>query len=462
MGGRFVEVDEPRRYFVFFVLFVVASSRICDPFAMKVLLVGGGGREHALAWKLLNDDPSLDLTCAPGNAGIAEICDCIPLKATDINGLAAFAERADIDLTIVGPEAPLEAGIVDRFTQNGRKIFGPTQAAARIETSKAFAKALMTEASIPTGRATLHSDIDEAKEAVGRVGAPIVVKASGLAAGKGVVVAQSTEEAERAIEMILGDRVFGNAGAEVLIEEFMSGEELSVFALTDGENVVTMLPAQDHKRLLDGDLGPNTGGMGAYAPVAAATPELIADVTERILLPTLAALRRAGSPFKGLLYAGLMLTTNGPRVIEFNCRFGDPETEAILPLMKSSLLQLLHEIGSGGSIRGVDSIEWHPAHAVTTVVAAAGYPDSPRTGDPVRLPAPPKGIYVFHAGTKRDGESRETLAAGGRVLAITGVAPKLAEAAACSREYAERVTLEGKQMRRDIGWRELERNAGAA
>ena len=429
---------------------------------MKVLLVGGGGREHAIAWKLLTDDPSLELICAPGNAGIAEICDCIPLKAIDINGLAAFAERADIDLTIVGPEAPLEAGIVDLFTQNGRKIFGPTQAAARVETSKAFAKALMTAAGIPTARATLHSDIDRAKEAVGRYGAPIVVKASGLAAGKGVVVAQSTEEAERAIEMMLGDRVFGAAGAEVLIEEFMSGEELSVFALTDGQDVVTMLPAQDHKRLLDGDLGPNTGGMGAYAPVAAATAGLIGEVTERILLPTLAALSGAGSPFKGLLYAGLMLTDDGPRVIEFNCRFGDPETEAILPLMKSSLLELLHRIAIGDSIRDANRIVWHPAHAVTTVVAAAGYPDSPRIGDAVRLPAPPEGIHVFHAGTKRDGESRETLAAGGRVVAITGVAPLLAEAAACSREYAERVTLEGKQMRRDIGWRELERNAGAA
>lgn len=429
---------------------------------MKLLLVGSGGREHALAWKLLDDDPSLELICAPGNAGIAELCDCIPLKATDINGLAAFAERADIDLTVVGPEAPLEAGIVDLFTQNGRKIFGPTQAAARIETSKAFAKALMISAGIPTARATLHSDIDHAKEAVGRYGAPIVVKASGLAAGKGVVVAQSTEEAERAIEMILGDRVFGDAGAEVLIEEFMSGEELSIFALTDGENVVTMLPAQDHKRLLDGDLGPNTGGMGAYAPVGPATPHLIGEVTDRIFLPTLGALREGGSPFKGLLYAGLMLTSDGPRVIEFNCRFGDPETEAILPLMKSSLLGLLHQIASGDSIRDTDAIDWLSAHAVTTVVAAAGYPDSPRLGDPVRLPAPPKGIHVFHAGTKRDGESRETLAAGGRVVAITGVAPQLAEAAACSRQYAERVTLEGKQMRRDIGWRELERNAGAA
>jgi len=427
-----------------------------------VLLVGGGGREHALAWKLLSDDPSLELICAPGNAGIAELCDCIPLKATDINGLAAFAERADIDFTIVGPEAPLEAGIVDLFTQNRRKIFGPTQAAARIETSKAFAKALMIDAGIPTARATLHSDIDEAKEAVRLKGAPVVIKASGLAAGKGVVVAQSTEEAERAIEMILGDRVFGDAGAEVLIEEFMSGEELSIFAITDGENVVTMLPAQDHKRLLDGDLGPNTGGMGAYAPVSAASPGLVEQVNERILLPTLAALRGAGSPFKGLLYAGLMLTPDGPCVVEFNCRFGDPETEAIVPLMKSSLLELVQRVASGDSIRNADAIEWDAAHAVTTVVAAPGYPDSPHTGDAIRLPAPPQGIHVFHAGTKRDTETAELVSAGGRVLAITGVAPSLTDAAACSREYAERVTLEGKQLRRDIGWRDLERNAGAA
>ncbi|MDP9177214.1 MAG: phosphoribosylamine--glycine ligase [Gemmatimonadota bacterium] len=429
---------------------------------MKALLIGGGGREHALAWKLLSDDPALELITAPGNAGIAEICDCIPLKATDTNGLAAFAERADVDLTIVGPEAPLEAGIVDLFTQNGRKIFGPTRAAARIETSKAFSKALMIAAGIPTARAALHSDIGRAKEAVRRYGAPIVIKASGLAAGKGVVVAHSIEEAERAIEMILGDRVFGDAGAEVLVEEFMSGEELSIFALTDGASVVTMLPAQDHKRLLDGDLGPNTGGMGAYAPVSVATPNLIREVTDRILLPTLSALRDAGSPFKGLLYAGLMLTHHGPRVVEFNCRFGDPETETILPLMRSSLLGILHSIASGDSLGDADAIEWHPAHAVTTVVAAAGYPDSARVGDEIRLPAPPQGIHVFHAGTKRDGESGRTLAAGGRVLAITGVASSLTEAAACSREYAERVTLEGKQMRRDIAWRELERNAGAA
>jgi len=428
---------------------------------MKVLLVGGGGREHALAMKLLADEPSLELICAPGNAGIAEICDCIPVKATDIGGLAAFAQRANVDLTVVGPEAPLELGIVDLFRENRRKIFGPTRAAARIETSKAFAKSIMRDAGVPTAFATLHSTIESAKRAVREIGTPIVVKASGLAAGKGVVVAHSIEEAERAIEMILGDRVFGDAGSEVLIEEFMEGEELSLFAITDGEFAVPMLPAQDHKRLLDDDIGPNTGGMGAYAPVSLGTPELIDEITERIFLPTLAGLKKESATFTGVLYAGLMLTSDGPKVVEFNCRFGDPETQAILPLMKSSLLQLIETVAAGESLRDARPIEWNDAYAVTTVLAAAGYPDSPRAGDAIRLPATPNGIKVFHAGTKRGPATGELLTSGGRVLSITGVAASLEEAAERSREYAERVSFEGKQMRRDIGWRELERHARA-
>ncbi|HUQ18583.1 MAG TPA: phosphoribosylamine--glycine ligase [Gemmatimonadaceae bacterium] len=429
---------------------------------MKVLLVGGGGREHALAWKLLKDDPSMDLTVAPGNAGIAEICDCIPVKATDVNGLAAFAQRANIDLTVVGPEGPLEAGIVDVFRENGRKIFGPTQSAARIETSKSFAKQIMQQAGVPTATATAHSDIDSAKHAVRRAGVPIVIKACGLAAGKGVVVAHSTEEAERAIEMMLGERAFDEAGSEVLVEEFMSGEELSLFAITDGTNVVPLLASQDHKRLLDGDVGPNTGGMGAYAPVSIATPSIIDGIIERILLPTLAALRDNGAPFTGLLYAGLMLTAEGPRVVEFNCRFGDPETQTILPLMKSSLLDLLKAVVAGDSVRDTPRVKWDDAFAVTTVLAAAGYPDSPHSGDAIRLPATPSGINVFHAGTKRGAATEEMLTSGGRVLSITGVAKSLAEAAACSVEFAERVAFDGKQMRRDIAWRDLERNARAS
>lgn len=423
---------------------------------MKILLVGSGGREHAIAAKLLEDDASIELICAPGNAGIAEVCDCIPLKATDINGLAAFAERANIDLTVVGPEIPLEAGIADVFREKGRKIFGPTQSAARIETSKSFAKEIMREAGVPTASATLHSHIYEAKDALSRAGAPIVVKACGLAAGKGVVVAHSIEEAERAIEMMIGDRAFGDAGSEVLLEEFLEGEELSLFGITDGTIVIPLIGAQDHKRLFDDDLGPNTGGMGAYAPVSLATPQLVDEIVARIFNPTLRVLRARDATFTGLLYAGLMITDDGPKVVEFNCRFGDPETQAILPLMKSSLLEIMIAVADG-SLAGVPRIEWDDSFAVTTVLAAPGYPDSPHVGDAIRLPAPPRGIRIFHAGTKRGTATGELLTAGGRVLSITGIGESLEEATKCSREFAERVSFDGKQMRRDIGWRELER-----
>jgi phosphoribosylamine--glycine ligase len=318
----------------------------------------------------------------------------------------------------------------------------------------------MRDAGVPTARATTHSDIDLAKAALREAGAPIVVKACGLAAGKGVVVAHSIEEAERAVEMMIGDRAFGDAGAEVLLEDYMEGEELSLFAITDGTNVVPLIGAQDHKRLLDDDLGPNTGGMGAYCPVSIATPSLVDEIVDRIFLPTLTGLRSHDSTFTGLLYAGLMITGDGPKVVEFNCRFGDPETQAILPLMKSSLLDLLNAVASGESLANAEPIKWRDSFAVTTVLAAPGYPDAPHTGDSIRLPAVPAGIHVFHAGTKRGPATGELMTAGGRVLSITGVAPSLDEAAACSRDYAERVSFDGKQMRRDIGWRELERNAG--
>lgn len=427
---------------------------------MKVLLVGNGGREHAIAWKLMQDDPSLDLTCAPGNAGIAEISECIPVKPDDVTGLLGFAERADIDLTFVGPEAPLALGIVDAFRAAGRRVFGPTRAAAEIETSKRFAKTLMQDAGVPTAAASHHTDPDEALAAVARLGTPVVIKASGLAAGKGVIIARSTEEAERAVYSMLHDRAFGEAGEEILVEEFMEGEELSLFVMTDGTNAIPMLAAQDHKRLLDGDLGPNTGGMGAYAPVSIASPRVMGQAMDRIIEPTLAALRKQGRPFTGLLYAGLMLTADGPRVVEFNCRFGDPETEAILPLMESSLLELALAIARGDSIAG-RSIQWSSKTAVTTVLASHGYPETARKGDAVGLPAIPVGVQVFHAATARDRETGELVTNGGRVLTVTGTGDTIEEAARASREYAERVNFDGKQFRRDIAWRELERVAGA-
>jgi phosphoribosylamine---glycine ligase len=429
---------------------------------LKILLVGSGAREHAIAWKLMRDDPSIELICASGNPGIAELGECIPVKSDDVRGLLGFAMRAEVDLTFVGPEGPLALGIVDAFRENGRPVFGPTSAAAEIETSKRFAKSLMMNAGIPTATASHHTDPEDALKAVARMGTPAVIKASGLAAGKGVVIARSSEEAERAIYMMLEDRAFGDAGAEILVEEFMEGEELSLFVLTDGTHTLPLLPAQDHKRLLDGDLGPNTGGMGAYAPVSLANENVLGIAMHMIIEPVLAAMREAGRPFTGLLYAGLMITEAGPRVVEFNCRFGDPETETILPLMDSSLLDPVLAIARGESIAGASPLRWSGMHAATTVLAAHGYPDSPRKGDALRLPAPPHGLYVFHAGTARDRETGELRTTGGRVMAITGTGNTIEEATTCSRQFAERVTFEGKQFRRDIAWRELERNAGAA
>ena len=425
---------------------------------MKILIVGGGGREHALAWKLRRDDPDSELIAAPGNPGIATISRCVPIAPGKLEELAAFAENERVDLTVVGPEGPLEAGIVNLFQSRGLPIFGPTREAARIETSKRFAKELMTRAGVPTARATYHTDQREAKLSLSGVAAPVVIKASGLAAGKGVVVAQSAAEAEHAIDAMLSDRVFGEAGGEILIEEFMEGEELSLFVITDGERAIPLLAAQDHKRLLDGDFGPNTGGMGAYAPTSVATPDLTRQVMREIIEPTLAAMRTEGCPFTGVLYAGLMLTPDGPKVVEFNCRFGDPETEALIPLMDSSLLELIASVGGGGSLASSRAPDWKPLVAVTTVVAADGYPEKPRTGDVIRLPEPEENVHIFHSGTARN-PSGELVTAGGRVLAVTAVAEGLLEAADRSRAHAEEVSFKGKQLRRDIAWRELTRGA---
>jgi phosphoribosylamine--glycine ligase len=428
---------------------------------VKLLLVGTGAREHAIAWKLLRDDPTLEIICAQGNAGISELAECIPVKSEDVKSLLGFANRADVDLTFVGPEAPLALGIVDAFRESGRVIFGPTRRAAEIETSKRFAKSLMLNAGIPTATASHHTSPEDALEAIQRRGTPIVIKASGLAAGKGVVIARSMEEAERAVYMMLEDHAFGAAGDEILVEEFMEGEELSIFVLTDGTNSLPMLAAQDHKRLLDGDLGPNTGGMGAYAPVSLASDRVMGEAMDRIIEPTLRAMRDHGRPFTGLLYAGLMLTESGPKVVEFNCRFGDPETEAILPLMTSSLLEPVHAIARGDSLAGMPPIEWSGKSSVTTVLASHGYPDSARKGDEIRLPAPPQGVHVFHAATTRERETETLITSGGRVLAITATGESVEDAAKMSRDYSERVSFEGKQFRRDIAWRELVRNAGA-
>ena len=423
---------------------------------MRILIVGGGGREHALAWALRRDDPSAEIIAAPGNPGIAAIGRCENVPVTDLAGLAALAKREKVDFTVVGPEGPLSMGIVDLFRSKGLAIFGPTQAAARIESSKRYAKELMLGANVPTGLAATFTTIAAAKDEVRRLGAPVVVKASGIAAGKGVIVAMSIAEADAAIDSMLDAKVFGDAGAEVLVEEFMEGEEVSLFALTDGQNVLTMLGAQDHKRIGEGDTGPNTGGMGAYAPVSIATPGFVQSIEERILAPTLKAMLDEGCAFTGLLYAGLMITPQGPKVVEFNCRFGDPETQAILPLLRSSLLVPMRAIAEGGSIRSLANFSWKSHASVTTVVAAAGYPGAVKSGQVITLPEPPDGVTIFHAGTARN-DAGDLVTAGGRVLAVTATAATLADAQRASRETAEAVQFEGRQLRRDIGWRELAR-----
>jgi phosphoribosylamine--glycine ligase len=467
---------------------------------MRVLIVGGGGREHALAWKFKRDDPSLEILAAPGNPGLAELGECVAIPASDMESLARLAADRRVDLTVVGPEAPLAAGIVDRFRKAGLAIFGPTQAAAEIETSKAFAKRLMLEDGIPTARAEVHTEVAAASACAHRFGAPVVIKASGLAAGKGVIVCRTLAEADAAIADILEGNRFGDAGAEVLVEEFMEGEELSVFALTDGSASVILPGLQDHKRLLDNDLGPNTGGMGAYLPVTIGVPDrsdsrgartsrggnqnvdhsvsIRLAIAQTIIQPTLAGLERRGRPFTGLLYAGLMLTRDGPKVVEFNCRFGDPETQALMPVLelRPSLLSLMTAASSeqgigeavvdsttaptqrGGSNPSVVFAQVALSGAcVTTVLAAANYPEKPRIGDPIDLPPTgDDGVVVFHAGTARDPQGR-LVTAGGRVLAVSAVAPDIQQAHQRSLEHARRVHFAGCQLRSDIGWREIAR-----
>jgi phosphoribosylamine--glycine ligase len=425
----------------------------------KILVVGGGGREHALAWRLHRDNPDAELFAAPGNPGIAELATCVPISATDTPGLIAFARQNAIDWTLVGPEAPLAAGIVDAFRAERLPIFGPTASGAMLETSKAFSKALMVGAGVPTARAITVETVDDADRAIDALGAPLVVKASGLAAGKGVIICPTSRDAKMAARSMLEAHAFGEAGATVLIEEFMEGEELSVFVLTDGTNMVALPAAQDHKRLLDGDRGPNTGGMGAYCPVSVTErmPTLIDEVLDTVVAPTLAAMRERGTPFTGLLYAGLMLTSDGPKVVEFNCRFGDPETQAVLPVLadSGSVSELMHTIARGDTLpRAALDVS---GAAVTTVLAASGYPEHPRTGDRITIPATPDNVLVFHAGTKRDAAG-SLITSGGRVLAVTGLGETMEDAQRHSQQFAGSVEFSDKHFRTDIGWRELTRS----
>ncbi len=423
---------------------------------MRVLVVGGGGREHALAWAIRREIAEAVIHCAPGNPGTAELGTNLAIPADDIDRITDAADMLGADLVVVGPEVPLAMGLADRIRAEGRLVFGPSAAAARIESSKSFAKDVMRSARVPTAASATFTSLADALDYIDRHAQPLVVKASGLAAGKGAVVAGTRREAADAARSMLEDASLGAAGSEIVIESFLEGEELSLFAITNGRDVTLLPAAQDHKRLLDGDQGPNTGGMGAYAPVSLATSELLARATSEVLLPTLEELERRGTPFRGLLYAGLMIDAAGaPSVVEFNCRFGDPETQAVLPLLNGGLIDALTASAEGTALPKL-SVNPHLA-AVTTVLAARGYPDAPEKGAAITLPGEmPEGVTIFHAGTKRD-DAGVLRANGGRVLAVTGVATTFEEARVRSAEVAEAVQFDGKQYRRDIGWREAGR-----
>ncbi|HKJ93926.1 MAG TPA: phosphoribosylamine--glycine ligase [Longimicrobiales bacterium] len=429
---------------------------------MKILIVGNGGREHALLWKIKRDAPDSVCYITRGNGGTDALAIHLPFGPDELPALTPWAEQEGIDLAVIGPEAPLAAGLTDALEARRVPVFGPSRAAARIESSKRYAKEIMRRAGVPTARFRSFTDAESAAAYIADQGAPIVVKASGLAAGKGAIVCLTQDEATEAAHGMLEAHQFGEAGDEVVVEEFMEGEELSVFCLTDGAAAVLLLPSQDHKRIGEGDRGPNTGGMGAYAPVSIVDDALLATVHDTIVQPTLDALHDDGATFRGLLYAGLMLTDEGPKVVEFNARFGDPETQVVLPMLQSSLLDLLLAVARHDGLAGAHP-EWRPGAGLTTVLASGGYPGTYEKGKPIDIPLDlleDDDIQIFHAGTRRTGG--KLLTSGGRVLAVTAEGGTLQQAADRSRHAADRITFEGRQFRSDIGWRELERHAGAA
>ena len=427
---------------------------------MKVLVVGNGGREHALAWRIAQSDRVQTVYVAPGNAGTDAdpLLTNVPVKATDLEALAAFVKENGVDYTVVGPEAPLAAGIVNVFREQGLKIFGPTKEAAQLESSKDFAKAFMKRHAIPTAGYETFTDLDAAKAYITQHGAPIVVKADGLAAGKGVVVAMKTEEALEAVEDMLSGNKFGSAGSRVVIEDFLEGEEASFIVAVDGKHVLPMATSQDHKRLLDHDMGPNTGGMGAYSPAPVVTPDIHAIVMREVIRPVIEGMAAEGHPFTGFLYAGLMISKNADgtpsvKVLEFNCRMGDPETQPIMSRVKSDL-SLVFEAAIDGRLDSVE-IEWDRRSALGVVCAAEGYPEHPRKGDVIEsLPAQDDEHLTFHAGTAWNAE-HQMVVNGGRVLCVVGLGESLAIAQKKAYEAVAQVKWKGMQHRSDIGWRAL-------
>jgi len=421
---------------------------------MKILVVGSGGREHALAWKLAQSERVQMVYVAPGNGGTARDVRLQNVPVTDLVQLADFVEQENIGLTVVGPEVPLAAGIVNLFRARGLKVFGPTKEAAQLESSKDFAKAFMKRHGIPTAEYETFADAKAAHAFVDKTGAPIVIKADGLAAGKGVVVAMTLEEAHSAVDHMLSDNAFGDAGARIVIEEFLAGEEASFIVMCDGKNVLPLATSQDHKRLQDNDQGPNTGGMGAYSPAPIVTPAMHARVMREIIMPTIQGMAKDGIQFTGFLYAGLMIDAAGtPKTLEFNCRMGDPETQPIMSRLKTDLVGVM-EHAVNGTLDQVE-LEWDRRTAVGVVLAAAGYPDAPRKGDHIHgIPAETPDSVTFHAGTTDDAEGK-LVTSGGRVLCVVGLGDNIKMAQKQAYDAVDKIGFEGVQFRRDIGWRGL-------
>jgi len=421
---------------------------------MKLLVIGSGGREHALVWKLAQSPLVEKIYCAPGNPGIAQTATGVDIPVSNVAALRHFAKTQQIDLTVVGPEAPLVAGIVDAFAADGLRIFGPSQQAARLEGSKVFAKEIMRKYLIPTAEAKIFSNSPDARAYIERAPAPFVIKADGLAAGKGVIIARSREAALAAVQRLMQTREFGDAGLQIVIEEFMEGQEVSVLCLTDGKNLCVLPPAQDHKTVFDNDAGPNTGGMGAYAPAPFMTAELMARVEHEILQPTLAAMAQENSPYRGVLYAGLMITQNGPKVVEFNCRFGDPETQAILPLLESDLAAAMWRVANGDL--GNYELKISPRWAVSVVLASGGYPGNFEKGKLINGLERIRDdeVMVFHAGTMLD-HGGNFVTNGGRVLAVTGRGDNFLNAHEKTYCAAGKIQFEGMHYRKDIGMKAM-------
>ena len=427
---------------------------------MNVLLIGSGGREHALAWALSASPLLAKLYCAPGNGGIAQVAECVPLDVARHQDVIAFCRERSIDFVVIGPEAPLVAGLADDLAAAGIRHFGPSKAAAQLEGSKGFTKDLCRELGIPTGAYGRFADRASALAYLAAQPVPIVVKADGLAAGKGVVVAMTRSEAEAAVDACFSG-AFGAAGAEVVIEEFLEGEEASFFALSDGKTALALATAQDHKRVGDGDTGPNTGGMGAYSPAPVMTPALVERTMAEIVRPTIAGMARRGTPFKGVLYAGLMISRDGPKLIEYNVRFGDPETQVLMVRLKSDLLAALLAVADG--VLASFDVRWHDDSALTVVMAAGGYPGAYRRGSEIRgldKAAAVDGVEIFHAGTRREGQ--RILADGGRVLGVTARGATIAEAQVRAYRAVDLVDWPEGFCRRDIGWRAVERSRRAS